>query len=183
MLKRILAIGFTIMGTSAHAYDSEAAAAEYDKSYLKVEECFESDSINREACVISGIQECVKDLEEVLESKGLYIPGGAAVSPHEYCNYIGLERADEHLNAVYQRIMNQGPLGSQDEAGIDEEGVADLRAAQRLWLQFANEMCSEDNIVGWHKGGSGWGAVLAECTTRLSIQQAENLDRFFTIGN
>ncbi len=178
MLKRILAIGFAIMGTSAHAYDSEAAVAEYDKSYLKVEECFESDSTNREACVIAGIQECAKDLEEVLESKGFVIPGGAAVSPDEYCNYIGLERADEHLNAVYQRIVKQGPLQSHNEGGIDN-----LRSAQRLWLKFANEMCSENNIVGWHAGGSGWGATMAECTTRLSIQQAENLDRFFTIGN
>ena len=182
MLKLILTIGFTIMGTSAHAYDSEAAAAEYDKSYLKVEKCFENDSTNREACVISGIQKCVKDLEEVLESKGFLIPGGAAVSPNEYCNYIGLERADEHLNTVYQRIMKQGPLGSQDEEEIDEEWVADLRAAQRLWVQFANKLCSEETIVGWHKGGSGWGAVMAECTARLSIQQAENLDRYFTIG-
>ncbi|NOD94832.1 DUF1311 domain-containing protein [Ruegeria sp. HKCCD4884] len=170
MLKLILAIGFIVMGTSAHAYDSEAAAAEYDKSYLKVEKCFESDSINREACVIVGIQDCVKDLEEVLESKGFFIPGGAAVSPREYCNFIGLERADDYLNAVYQRILKQGPLGTQDVEEIDEEWVANLRAAQRLWLQFANKMCSEDNIVGWHAGGSGWGATIAECTTRLSIQ-------------
>lgn len=182
MLKRIFAIGFAIMGTSAHAYDSEAAISEYDKSYLEVEACFEGDSIDREACVIAGIQECVIDLEDILERKGLFIPGGAEVSPHEYCNYIGLERADEYLNAVYHRIMKQGPLMAQDVEVMDEEWVADLRAAQRLWLQFANKMCSEENIVGWHAGGSGWGAVMAECTTRLSIQQANNLDRFFTIG-
>ncbi len=182
MLKRMWAIGFTILGTSAQAYDSEAAAAEYDKSYLNVDQCSEGDSSNREACVIAGIKTCVKDLEDVLESKGFSIPGGAAVSPREYCNNIGRERADEHLNAVYQRIMKQGPLMAQDEEVIDEKWVADLRAAQRLWLQFANKMCSEDNIVGWQAGGSGWGATLAECTTRLSIQQAENLDRFFTIN-
>lgn len=178
MLKQILAFGFAIVGTSAQANDWEAAVAEYDKSYLQVEECFANASTDREACVISGIQECVKDLEAVLESKGFIIPGGAAVSPHEYCNYIGLERADEHLNAVYQRILEQGPLQPHNE-----EGITNLRTAQRLWLQFANEMCSEENIVGWHAGGSGWGAITAECTTRLSIQQAGNLERYFTIND
>jgi uncharacterized protein YecT (DUF1311 family) len=174
MLKQILAVGFAIVAASAQADDWEAASAEYDKSYLQVEACFATESTDQEACVIAGIQECVKDLETVLESKGFNIPGGAEVSPHEYCNYIGVERADEHLNAVYQRILEQGP--SQPN---NQEGIANLRAAQRFWLQFANEMCSEENIVGWHAGGSGWGAVTAECTTRLSIQQAQNLERYF----
>ena len=104
MLKRILAFGFVIVGTSAQAFDAndwEAAAAEYDKSYLQVEECFANESTDREACVIAGVQECVKDLEAALESKGFNIPGGAAVSPDEYCNNIGLERADERLNALH----------------------------------------------------------------------------------
>ena len=175
MLKWILVLGFPIVGTSAHANESEVAAAEYDKSYLQVEECFARESTDREACVIAGIQECVKDLETRLESKGIRIPGGAEVSPHEYCNFIGLDRADEHLNAVYQRILEQGPLMPNHK----EENIANLRTAQRLWLQFANEMCSEDNIVGWHAGGSGWGAITAECTTRLSIQQAGLLERYF----
>lgn len=179
MLKQILAFGFAIVvGASAQANDWEADSAEYDKSYLQVEACFANGSTDREDCVIAGIQECVNDLEAVLESKGLRIPGGAEVSPHEYCNYIGLERADEHLNAVYQRLLKQGPLQPQNE-----EGIANLRTAQRLWLQFANEMCSRDNIVGWHAGGSGWGAITDECTTRLSIQQAENLERYFTIND
>lgn len=177
-MKRILAIGFAIFGASAQAGDWEATNAEYDKSYLQIEECFEIDSSNRESCVISGIQECVKDLEAVVDSKSLIIPGGAALSPHEYCNYVGLERADEHLNAVYKQILEQGLLQPHNE-----KGVANLRIAQRLWLQFANEMCSEENIVGWHAGGSGWGAITAECTTRLSIQQAGHLERYFTVSN
>jgi uncharacterized protein YecT (DUF1311 family) len=178
MLKWILAFSFAIVGTCAQANDWEAATAEYDKSYLQIEECFENGSTDREACVITGIQACAKDLETVLESKGFIIPGGAAVSPREYCNYIGLEHADEHLNTVYKRILEQGPLNPHNE-----EGIANLRAAQRLWLQFANELCSEENIVGWHAGGSGWGAVTAECTTRLSIQQAGHLERYFAISN
>lgn len=178
MLKRILAFGFAIVVTSAQANASEAALAEYNKSYLQVEECFVNESTGRADCVITGVQECVKDLEAVLESKGFNIPGGAAVSPDEYCNYIGLERADEHLNAVYQRILEQGPFRPHNG-----EEIANLRTAQRLWLQFANGMCSEDNIVGWHAGGSGWGAITAECTTRLSVQQAEHLERYFTIND
>ena len=174
MLKQILAFSFAMAGTIAQADDWEAASAEYDTSYLQVEACFANESTDQEACVMAGIQECVKDLETVLESKGIGIPGGAAVSPYEYCNYVGLERADEHLNAVYQRTLEQGP--SQPN---NQEGIVNLRTAQRLWLQFANEMCSEENIVGWHAGGSGWGAVTAECTTRLSIQQAQNLERYF----
>ncbi len=174
MLKQILAFGFVIVATGAQANDWEAAAAEYDESYLQVEACFANEATDQEACVIAGIQECVTDLETVLESKGLPIPGGAALSPHEYCNYIGLERADEHLNAVYQRAMNNKPT---HYAG--EEAVANVRAAQRLWIQYRNEMCSEGTITSWHAGGSGWGAVIAECTTRLSIQQAQNLERYF----
>tara|TARA_R110000751_G_scaffold233072_1_gene333960 strand:+ start:73 stop:606 length:534 start_codon:yes stop_codon:yes gene_type:complete len=177
MLKQILAFGFVIFGTGAQAFDandSEAAAAEYNKSYLKVEECFESSRSDREMCVVAGIKNCVKDLESVLENKGFNIPGGAGLSPHEYCNYIGAERADEHLNAVYKRILEQGR---------NEEAIANLRNAQRLWLQFVSAMCSEENIVGWHAGGSGWGAITAECTTRLSIQQAGHLVRYFTIND
>ncbi len=101
------------------------------------------------------------------------------MSPDEYCNDIGLERVDEHLNAVYQRILEQGPRLLQ----YRENAIAHLRTAQRLWVQFKNEMCSEENIVGWHAGGSGWGAVTAECRTRLSIQQAQNLERYFTISD
>lgn len=163
----------------AQTNDWEAAAAEYHKSYLQIEECFAYESTNREACVIAGVEECVKDLETVLESKGFDIPGGAGLSPHEYCNHTGAERADEHLNTVYKRILEQGPLQSH----YKEEGIANLRTAQRFWLQFANEMCSEENIVGWHAGGSGWGAITAECTMRLSIQQAGHLERYFTISD
>ncbi|MBK1634962.1 lysozyme inhibitor LprI family protein [Rhodovulum adriaticum] len=180
VLKWLLAFGFVVMGTSAQAfdgYDSDAAAAEYDESYLQVEECFADEVSDQEACIIEGIQECVKDLEALLESKGFSIPGGAAVSPDEYCNYIGLERADKHLNAVYRRMLDQGPA----LVHYQEEGIANLRTAQRLWLQFANEMCS-GSIIGWHAGGSGWGATVAECRTRLSIQQAGLLERYFTIN-
>jgi len=178
MMKWILALGFAIVGSYAQADDWGAANAEYNNSYLQVEECFEKASTDREACVIDGIQECVKILEAVFDSKGLSTPGGAAVSPSEYCNHIGLERADEHLNVVYQRLMEQGPLQPDNQVSI-----ANLRSAQRLWIQFANEMCSEGNIVGWHAGGSGWGAITDECTLRLSIQQAGNLERYFTISD
>lgn len=174
MLRNVMALIFAIAGNAAQADFHEAAYDEYDKSYLQVETCFENGSTDQEACVIVGIQDCVTDLEAVLESKEFLIPGGASVSPREYCNFIGLERADEHLNTVYQRILEQGPARVNDQVSI-----ANLRTAQRLWIQFANEMCSEENIVGWHAGGSGWGAVTAECTTRLSIQQAQNLARFF----
>ncbi|MCK0096817.1 DUF1311 domain-containing protein [Yoonia sp. F2084L] len=174
MLRQILAFGFVVVAASAQANDWEAASAEYDESYLQVEACFAIESIDQAACVIAGIQECVIDLETVLESKGLPIPGGAAVSPSEYCNYIGAGRADEYLNAVYQRVIAQGPSRPGDQ-----ESIANLRVAQRQWIQFADEMCSEKNIVGWHSGGSGWGAVTAECITILSIQQAQNLERFF----
>lgn len=181
MLKQILAFGFIIFGTGAQAFDAndyEAAVAEYNKSYLQVEECFESSLSDREMCVVAGIQKCVKDLESVLENKGFYIPAGAGLSPHEYCNYIGLERADEHLNAVYQSILKQGPRQPDNE-----DGIANLRNAQRLWLQFVNEMCWEETILSWNAGGSGWGAVTAECRTRLSIQQAGHLERYFTIND
>jgi len=174
MLKQILAFGFAIVATGAQANDWEAASTEYDESYLQVEACFGNEATDQEACVIAGIQECVMDLEIVLESKGLPIPGGADVSPSEYCNDIGLERADEHLNAVYQRAMNNKPT---HYAG--EEAVANVRAAQRLWIQYRDEMCSEGTITSWYAGGSGWGAVIAECKTRLSIQQARNLERYF----
>lgn len=174
MLKQILAFVFVIVATGAQANDSEAAAAEYDESYLQVEACFANEAIDQETCFIAGIQECVMDLETVLERKGLPIPGGAALSPHEYCNYIGLERADEHLNAVYQRMMENRPIH-----GGGEEAVGNLRTAQRLWIQYRNEMCSGGTITSWHLGGSGWGSVIAECTTRLSIQQAQNLERYF----
>ena len=94
MIKQILALGFTMMAVSAQANDWEAASAEFNESYLQVEACFANEVTNQEACVVAGIQECVNDLEGVLESKGLPIPGGASVSPHEYCNYIGAGRAD-----------------------------------------------------------------------------------------
>lgn len=173
MLKPILVFGFTIVGLSAQANDWEAASAEYNESYLQVEECFASSFTDQEACVISGIQECAKNLRAVLESKGFNIPVWAALSPDGYCNTIGLARADKHLNAIYQRILEQGPVL------YEEEGIANLRTAQRLWVQFADEMCSEQNIVGWHAGGSGWGVIIDECSTRLSIQQARNLERYF----
>ncbi len=167
-----------LFGIYNQAYASDIAEDFYDKSYLQVEACFEIDPVQREQCVISGIQRCEKALEKVLFRNGLGSPGGGAVSPREYCNFIGLERADEHLNAVYNRILKQGPLIAHDETALPN-----LRSAQRLWLQFSSELCSEDNIVGWHAGGSGWGAVTNECTTRLSIQQAGHLERYFTISD
>lgn len=175
MLKWMLVFCCVVAGPYAQADDWGIAHPEYSKSYLQVDECFEKVPTTQVACVISGIQRCVDDLEFVFKSKGLYPPGGADMSPDEYCNHIGLERADEHLNAVYQRIMEQGSVIPGDKMG-----PANLRATQRLWIQFANDMCSEENIVGWHAGGSGWGAAMDECTTRLSIQQAGNLDRFFS---
>lgn len=174
MIKQLLPFVLVIAATGAQADDWEDASAEYDESYLQLEACFENPSTDQAACVIARIQDCDRDLEALLESKGLPIPGGAALSPHEYCNYIGLERADEHLNAVYQRIMQNKPTQF-----TGEEAVANVRAAQRLWIQFRNEMCSEGTITSWHAGGSGWGAVIAECQTRLSIQQAQNLEQYF----
>ncbi|SEG41119.1 Protein of unknown function [Thalassococcus halodurans] len=177
-MKRASVLSVFLFGFCSQAYASDIAEDFYDKSYLQVEACFEIDPVQREQCVISGIQRCEKALEKVLFRNGLGSPGGGAVSPREYCNFIGLERADEHLNAVYNRILKQGPLIAHDETALPN-----LRSAQRLWLQFSSELCSEDNIVGWHAGGSGWGAVTAECTTRLSIQQAGHLERYFTISD
>lgn len=180
MLTRILIGFFIFMGTGVTAFDandSEAATAEYDESFLQVDECFAGSIAGQEACVVDGVQKCVKELEDLLATKGFNVPSGAALSPDEYCNYLGADRADKHLNSVYQRIIKQGPrmpsgTGSEIEA---------LRNAQRIWLQFSNQMCSEENIIGWHSGGSGWGAVLAECSMLLSIQQAGHLERFFSI--
>lgn len=178
MLKKMLAFGVVMIGTVAQADDWRVAEDVYNESYLQIEACFQIDASLREECVIAGIKDCVTDLGAALEDKGLVVPRGAGVSPDEFCNYIGEERADRHLNAMYQRIMKQGAARPDDKSAI-----AQLRTAQRLWLQFANEMCSEENIVGWHAGGSDWGAVTSECTTRLSIQQAGHLERFFTIND
>ncbi len=174
MLKQIIAFGFVIVATGSQAND-RWPQEEYDKSYLQIESCFENKHAEQVSCVISGIQRCEADLETVLASKGLRSPGGAEVSTKEYCNYIGLERADEHLNVVYQLVSS-----NQTTQGLSRKGaVANVRAAQRLWIQYRDGMCSEDTITSWHKGGSGWGAVIAECKTRLSIQQAQNLEQYF----
>ena len=103
MLKRLLAFGFLIMGTTAQADDWKDPTAEYDESYLQIEECFANETTDREACVIAGIQECANDLEAVLESKGLYISEGTQITPYAYCYSIGLERVDEYLSAALDR--------------------------------------------------------------------------------
>ena len=174
MLKEILAFIFVISATGAQAND-RWAQDEYDQSYIQIESCFSIQRSDQVSCVISGIQRCEADLEAVLESKGFLIPGGVETSPGEYCNFMGFERADEHLNAVYQLVSS-----NQTMQGISrKEAIDNVRAAQKLWIQFRDAMCSEDTITGWHKGGSGWGAVIAECMTRLSVQQAQNLEQYF----
>lgn len=178
MLKFIIAFGISIAGTAQFAASQDAAYVEYKASHLKIEACFVDVATDREACVVEGIQRCVNTIEAVLESKGLDVPGGAAISPAEHCSAAGRERADAHLNTVYQRILAQGPLQASNSTGIPN-----LRAAQRLWLQFATEMCSEENIVDWHAGGSGWSTVTNDCITRLSVQQADHLARYFTIDH
>ena len=179
MLKIVLAFGLAVLGTNAQADDRMLAISEYRSAFLPIEQCFEADSSGWETCAMAAVQECVAGLEIDLANKGIDIPDGAAVSPVEYCSYLGLERADAHLNSVYQRILEQGPLRPSDK----DNGIENLRSTQRLWLQFKNEFCSENNIVGWHAGGSGWGAITAECTMRLSIQQAEHLERYFGFEN
>lgn len=178
MLKQILACGLAMVAFGAEARTVSQSFFDephpvYDVSYLQVEACFASDAIDQEACFIDGIEQCIEDIRTEYENRGLLLPPEVDITPTEYCNAIGLERADQHLNAIYQRTINIPTYHGSEWA------VKNIRSAQRLWIQYRDKMCSQDTIQSWHAGGSGWGTVFDECATRLTIQQARNLERYF----
>lgn len=71
--------------------------------------------------------------------------------------------ADKALNATYAALMHK----------ISHAGQASLQAAQRAWLDYRDKQCTF-NLLG-RSDGSAYPMVLANCKTRLTEQQTEQL--------
>jgi uncharacterized protein YecT (DUF1311 family) len=92
------------------------------------------------------------------------------LAPDEFqpgCMYSAFQKADRDLNKLYERTLLH--LGTTDQRN--------LRAAQRLWVQFRDADCSaEYHLYG---GGSGGPMAKSACLEAVTRQRMADLSAIY----
>jgi uncharacterized protein YecT (DUF1311 family) len=71
--------------------------------------------------------------------------------------------ADRKLNVTYERLQK----------GLDPDSFNELRAAQRIWLQFRDSNCNAESNL--YKGGSAAPMVYSACLESVTRQREQDL--------
>jgi uncharacterized protein YecT (DUF1311 family) len=94
-----------------------------------------------------------------------------------YCAEQAWLAADAELNRVWARAVEQArtlQAALPADAPVDIEG--DLRAAQRVWIDFRDRACTAESHQAW--GGSMMPMLVYACRERLTERRTEDLRRF-----
>ena len=123
---------------------------------------------------------------EALAALHLAAPAGAeevdcaeAVAQVEmtYCAEEAWRAADAELNGVRAEALGQARrLQAHLSAGAPVDIEGDLRAAQRVWIEFRDRACTAESHQAW--GGSMMPMRVYACRERLTERRTQDLRRF-----
>jgi uncharacterized protein YecT (DUF1311 family) len=83
------------------------------------------------------------------------------------CFAIALKKADSELNGYYQRIPTV----------VDRDGLAKLKTAQRLWIQFRDANCDAEYEL--YSEGTAAPMVKLACLEAMTRHRTEELHRIY----
>jgi uncharacterized protein YecT (DUF1311 family) len=79
------------------------------------------------------------------------------------CFYHAYEKSDAELNQLYRRVLTV----------VDGDNLANLKVAQRLWMQFRDANCSAEYEL--YAGGSAAPMVKLACLEAVTRHRTEEL--------
>ena len=83
------------------------------------------------------------------------------------CFATALKKADFELNGYYQRIQTV----------VDGDGLAELKTAQRLWIQFRDANCDAEYEL--YSGGTAASMVKLACLEATTRHRTEELQTIY----
>lgn len=111
------------------------------------------------------------------------VPGtdcGKAVTTPElnWCAGEELERADQKLNEIYKKVMAHIVGADGMTKAQRDQWAGAMREAQRRWIAFRDQDCSEVIGYEWFSGTGMTGAVLGCKTAKTEVRTQELEDRY-----
>ncbi|MBI2339538.1 MAG: DUF1311 domain-containing protein [Deltaproteobacteria bacterium] len=89
------------------------------------------------------------------------------------CNSSEFEIQDGLLNQKYQKLLKAVEEGGYGDEQTDTRLKKDIRAAQRLWVQFRDKNCEVHYLAA---GGGTYSAVAGTyCMLEMTVQRAKEL--------
>ena len=79
------------------------------------------------------------------------------------CFYDAYEKSEAELNQYYRRVLTV----------VDGDNLANLKVAQRLWIQFRDANCSAESQL--YSGGSAASMVNTACLEAVTRHRTEEL--------
>jgi uncharacterized protein YecT (DUF1311 family) len=96
-----------------------------------------------------------------------------------FCAERDLNAADAALNAVYKVALAKIAKSDGEKPYDPQSWEAALRASQRAWVAFRDAECKGLEPMEW-SGGTGSGAGVLGCLTRLTHERTQALKERFT---
>jgi uncharacterized protein YecT (DUF1311 family) len=90
------------------------------------------------------------------------------------CLAIAYQRADSELNAVWQQVLASVDDADYLTAKQRKAWKAELREAQRGWVQFKEHDCNGAVLYEWW-GGSGAGGAISSCLLEHTVARTKDL--------
>ncbi|NOE25357.1 lysozyme inhibitor LprI family protein [Ruegeria sp. HKCCD6157] len=131
------------------------------ETHLNLAECFNWEYSDQLTCFEHALSRCNRFTQNLSTAGGAY-----------YCSYAAFEEIDAKLNEIYPIYLaaaRNNAYGSDRTAESEEM----LRAAQRAWIEYRDAMCEIE--ATWNAINSGYGAVVDDCKSRLSLMQMQTL--------
>ena len=102
-----------------------------------------------------------------MNAKDAPCQGPSTTADESSCFDTALKKADAELNSYYRRIEAL-------ETGHD---LANLRGAQRLWIQFRDANCNAEYDL--YEGGSAGPTVKSACLESMTRRRTEELETMY----
>jgi len=129
--------------------------------HLKLNSCFSGGIGTNLECLERSLERCYDFLQNLGTAGGYYT-----------CSQVAFEEVDAKLNALYQIY-----LGAADQSDLGAERAQEseeiLQTAQRAWVSYRDAMCEVN--PSWNRINSGYGAVIEDCMSRLTLMQIDVL--------
>jgi uncharacterized protein YecT (DUF1311 family) len=94
-----------------------------------------------------------------------------------FCAEEAWRAADAELNRVWADALDQARrLQSHLPADAPVDIASDLRAAQRVWIDYRDRACTAESHQAW--GGSMMPMLVYACRERLTERRTQDLRRF-----
>ncbi|MFY2825958.1 lysozyme inhibitor LprI family protein [Ruegeria sp. MALMAid1280] len=152
---------FGVFSVAAFAQPLQTIDDFVSETHLNMAECFNWELSDQLTCYEQAIRRCRQFTQNLSTAGGAY-----------HCNDVAFREIDAKLNEVYPVYLAAAPNNVYGTERADESEEL-LRTAQRAWVKYRDAMCEIE--ARWNAIHSGFGAVVDDCRSRLTLMQMHTL--------